>query len=154
MSTTQPTPPGIRGQQGARTAFRVVGVVLLLVGLGFLAVGLQDFFSTVDSFDGPHKFWMIFVGILLLGPAGWCLQAGFLGAASRYVAGETTPVVKDSAAYLTDGQGFLGVGRVVDDADPESSAPSSATGPYCSTCGTRNDADASFCDSCGTALAH
>ena len=163
MSTTQQTPPGIRGQQGARTAFRVAGVVLLLVAIGFLAVGLQDLFATGSSFDGPHKFWMIFVGILLLGPAGWCLQAGFLGAASRYVAGETTPVLKDSAAYLTDGRGFLGVGRTVDDADPAPSAPSapsappatpsSATGPYCSRCGTRNDADASFCDSCGAALA-
>ena len=86
--------------------------------------------------------------LLLLGPAGWCLQAGFLGAASRYVAGETTPVIKDSAAYLTDGEGILGVGRTVDDAQEP------ATGPFCSTCGTRNDADARFCDSCGAALAH
>lgn len=153
MGRTQQTPPGIRGQQGVRTAFRVAGIVLLVVALGFLAVGLQDFFAAANSFDGPHEFWMIFVGILLLGPAGWCLQAGFLGAASRYVAGETAPVLKDSAAYLTDGQGFLGVGRTVFDADAASPAPSSATGPYCSTCGTRNDADASFCDGCGAALA-
>jgi hypothetical protein len=149
MSTTQQTPPGLRGQRGARTTFRVVGIVLLLAALGFLAVGLQDFFSSANSFDGPHKFWMVFVGILMLGPAGWCLQAGFMGAASRYVAGETTPVVKDSAAYLTDGQGFLGVGRTVDAAP----APSAATGPYCSKCGIRNDADAAFCDGCGAAIA-
>jgi zinc ribbon protein len=151
MSTARPTPPGIRGQESFRIAFRVIGVVLLVVAIGFLAVGLQDFFATADSFDGPHKFWMIFVGILLLAPAGWCLQAGFMGAASRYVAGETTPVVKDSASYLTDGEGFLGVGRTVDDAQP--ATVSSAIGPYCSKCGTRNDGDAKFCDSCGAALA-
>lgn len=150
MSTSQQAPPGLRGQQGARTTFRVVGIVLLVGALGFLAVGLQDLFSSADSLDGPHRFWMIFVGVLMLGPAGWCLQAGFMGVASRYVAGETTPVIKDSAAYLTDGQGFLGVGRTVDHAGPP---PSAATGPYCSSCGTRNDADASFCDSCGAALA-
>jgi hypothetical protein len=148
MSTTQSTPPGMRGQRGARIVFRVVGLVLLGVALALLAVGLQNFFATQDSFDGPDKFWMVFVGILLLAPAGWCLQAGFLGAASRYVAGETTPVVKDSAAFLTDGEGFLGVGRTVDDA-----ARQQATGPYCPTCGTRNDVDASYCDKCGAALA-
>ncbi|HET7432343.1 MAG TPA: zinc ribbon domain-containing protein [Nocardioides sp.] len=155
MSTTQHTPPGIRGQQGARLAFRVVGLVLLVVALGLLAVGLQDLFASGDSFEGPHRFWMVFVGVLMLGPAGWCLQAGFLGAASRYVAGETTPVLKDSAAYLSDGEGILGVGRTVDDQPPaRQSATPPATGPFCSKCGVRNDADASFCDGCGAALAH
>jgi hypothetical protein len=149
MSTTQSTPPGIRSQRPVRIAFRVIGLVLLVVALGLLVVGLQNLFSTGDSFDGPDKFWMVFVGILMLGPAGWCLQAGFVGAASRYVAGETSPVLKDSAAYLTDGQGFLGVGRTVDDGV----VPTAATGPYCSKCGTRNDAAASYCDKCGAALA-
>ena len=156
MSTTPSdptsTPPGIRGQRVTRNIFRVVGVLALVVALAFLAVGLQDFFASADSFDGPHKFWMIFVGIFGLAVAGWCLQAGFMGAASRYVAGETTPVIKDSASYLTDGEGFLGIGRTVDDGPPGRQT-SAATGPYCSRCGTRNDADASFCDSCGAALA-
>jgi len=61
-----------------------------------------------------------------------------LGAAARCGGGETMPVVKDSAAYLSDGEGILGVGRTA--------------GPYCSKCGVRNDADARFCDSCGSAL--
>jgi hypothetical protein len=130
----------------------VAGIVLLVVALGFLAVGLQDFFSSADSFDGPHKFWMVFVGILGLAVAGWCLQAGFMGAASRYVAGETAPVVKDSAAYLSDGEGILGVGRTVDDTADARSA-TSAAGPYCSKCGTRNDGRARFCDNCGAPLA-
>jgi hypothetical protein len=156
MST--PQAPGFRGQRPTRIAVRAVGLVLLVVALVFLAIGLQDFFSSSDSFEGPHRFAMVLVGILMLGPAGWCLQAGFLGAASRYVAGETMPVVKDSAAYLSDGQGVLGVGRTVGAAPPgpargPSRGPAS-TGPYCARCGVRNDDDASFCDSCGAALAH
>jgi hypothetical protein len=145
MSTT---PPGLRSQDTTRTVFRVVGVVLLLLALTFLALGLQSFFAAFGSDDPgfPSRFWMAFVGVLMLAPAGWCLQAGFIGAASRYVAGETTPVLKESAAYLTDGQGILGVGRTVDDGDQ------AATGPFCSTCGVRNDADARFCDSCGAPL--
>ena len=150
MSTPQ-QPPGLRGQVAVRSVFRVVGIVVLLVAVIFLVTGLQDFFASSGSFEGPHKFWMVFVGIFGLAVAGWCLQAGFMGAASRYVAGETTPVIRDSASYLTDGEGFLGVGRTVDDRPQQANT---ATGPYCSKCGTRNDADASFCDRCGTALAH
>src|SRR3954451_11506195 len=149
MSTTPN--PGLQRQRGARLAFRVIGLLLLVVALVLLGLGLQSFFSGFsDEGDGfPSRVWMAFVGVLLLGPAGWCLQAGFVGTASRYVAGETTPVVKDSAAYLTDGQGILGVGRTVDDA-----ATQQAPGPFCSRCGTRNDGDASYCDRCGAALAH
>lgn len=145
MSTT---PPGLRSQDTTRTVFRVVGVVLLLLALTFLALGLQSFFAAFGSDDPgfPSRFWMAFVGVLMLAPAGWCLQAGFIGPASRYVAGETAPVLKGSAAYLTDGQGILGVGRTVDDGDQ------AATGPFCSACGVRNDADARFCDSCGAPL--
>ena len=80
MST--PQAPGFRGQRPTRIAVRAVGLVLLVVALVFLAIGLQDFFSSGDSFEGPHRFAMVLVGILMLGPAGWCLQAGFLGAAS------------------------------------------------------------------------
>ena len=150
MSTTQS--PGLRGQSGWRNLFRVVGVVLLVVGLVFLGLGLQSFFSAFGNDDPdagfPSRFWMVFVGVLLIAPAGWFLQAGFMGAAARYAAGETAPTVKDSAAYLTDGEGVLGIGRTVDDHE------SKAGGPFCSKCGTRNDTDASYCDSCGAALAH
>lgn len=142
-------PPGISGQATARLWFRVGGIVLLLVALLLLGSGLADLFSPGDSSGGPHNVWMLFVGVLLLAPAGWCLQAGFVGRATRYAAGETMPVVKDSAAYLSDGEGILGVGRTVDggEGQPE------AVGPFCSRCGTRSDANAVFCDHCGHALA-
>lgn len=142
--------PGLRSQAVARNVFRVAGLVALVVAVGFLVVGLKDFFSSAGSFDGPHKFWMVFVGLFGLAVAGWCLQAGFMGAASRYVAGETMPVVKDSAAYLTDGEGLLGAGRTVD--DNTTGARGEALGPFCSKCGVRNDVDASYCDSCGAAV--
>jgi hypothetical protein len=156
MSTVQQQPPGVRGQRATRTIFRVVGIAVLVVAVTFLVIGLKDFFGSSDSFEGPDRFWMVFVGIFGLAIAGWCLQAGFMGAAARYAAGETMPTVKDSAAYLSDGEGVLGIGRTVDDSAAASAAPSTAaaTGPFCSKCGTRNDGDAAFCDRCGAALAH
>lgn len=126
MSTTRS--PGLSGQDRARNSFRVVGVVLLVVALGLLGLGLQDFFSSLssDSKEAADQIWMAFVGLLLLGPAGWCLQSGFMGSVNRYAAGEPTP-----ALAVTE-------------------AP---TGPDCGQCGTRKDAAATFCDGCGAAFA-
>ncbi|QBR92402.1 zinc ribbon domain-containing protein [Nocardioides euryhalodurans] len=108
-------------------------------------IGGIDFFSTVDSFEGPTRFWMFFVAIPLLAVGGWLTQAGYVGVAARYASGELSPVIKDSAAYLSDGRGVAGVGRTVDDRP--------AAGPFCRQCGVRSDADARFCSGCGQSLA-
>lgn len=143
--------PGLAGQDALRTTFRVIGPLLLVVALALGGVALADFFRAFGSTElgaQPTKFWMFFVALPLFAVGGWLTQAGYLGAAARYTAGETMPVVKDSAAYLTDGEGVLGVGRTVDDA-----GTATATGPFCRSCGVRNDPDARFCDGCGTSLA-
>ena len=144
------TNPGLTQQSGVRTFLRVGGVVVVLIALCFVIGGMASFFRSFNAEpfaedSGPGNFWMVFVGLPLLAVGAWMLQAGFLGAASRYVAGEAAPVLKDTASYLTDGAGILGIGK-----DP---AGAEATGPYCSKCGVRNDAGARFCDACGTALA-
>lgn len=148
------TNPGFAGQARYRIAFRAVGAVVLVAGIAMFVYGVTSVFGSGGASDfgsdGPSGLQNVcFVGGLpVVGVGLMCLQAGFLGAAARYGAGETMPVVKDSAAYLTDGEGLLGVGRTVDDR-PASSA---ASGPYCRQCGVRNDGDAKFCDSCGSAL--
>lgn len=135
-----PPAPGLARQSSVRLVLRVAGFVALLVALVLGALGVQDLVATADSFDGPSRFWMFFVAIPLLAVSGWCLQTGFLGAATRYGAGETLPVLKDGVAYLTDGRGRA------------DSTATAGPAPYCRSCGTRNDADARFCDSCGTTL--
>ena len=136
--------PGLRNQGGVRTGLRVAGVLLVLAGLALVVVAGIEFF-TLQGFEEPHRFWMFFLGIPALGIGLMLLQAGFAGAGARYAAGEYAPVVKDTAEYLTDGKGLFHVG-VRDGGQP-------AAGPYCRACGAPNDADARFCDSCGTALA-
>jgi len=102
MSTTE---PGLREQTSLRTTFRVVGSVLLVVALVLLGLGLADFFSSMgsDSMGMPSRFWMAFVGILLLlVPAAWCLRAGFLGVGLRYVACSRCGTRNDVGAGFCD----------------------------------------------------
>ena len=153
----RPTGPGLRQQSGVRTLFRVLGVVLAPLGVLLLAVGFYRFVTFDPSgWDaGPPDGFLMFAlgGIVAVVGFGF-LNAGFMGASARYTAGETMPVVKDSATYLSDGEGILGVGRTVDDqtVDEQHVTQRAATGPYCRSCGVRNDEDAKFCDDCGTAL--
>lgn len=138
---------GLAGQAGARTFFRVAGVVLVPVGIAVLVYGIVNVFGHDGYGSPPARYIVAFLGGLPITGVGlMCLNVGFLGAIARYGAGETMPVVKDSASYLSDGQGVLGVGRIVDD------EPAASTGPYCRSCGTRNDDDARHCDGCGAAL--
>jgi hypothetical protein len=149
-----PASPGFADQSRKRTVLRAVGITLTVVGLVLLGIALVDFFSgfgdTSDmSDDGPGLFWLFFVALPVLFVGLACTQLGFLGAASRYTAGESAPVLKDTASYLTDGEGFLGVGRTVDDR----SVPAAAGGAFCSQCGAAHDRDARFCKSCGAPVA-
>ncbi|MGZ5399700.1 MAG: hypothetical protein ACXWDM_06775 [Nocardioides sp.] len=144
--------PGLANQAGIRACFRIAGPLVLLVALGFMVVGGFDFFASMGSFEEPDKFWMLFVGIPLLAVGGWLSQAGYAGAAARYASGELAPVAKDSAAYLTDGEGLLGMGRTVDDRGAAGTTDSPGGGPFCRCCGVRNDSDARYCDGCGQSV--
>ncbi len=140
---------------GARTTLRVIGVVLLVVGVPVFAWGIYTVFS-YDGYDGPPGLAILaFLGGLpLIGMGLMALNVGTIGAQSRYVAGETMPTLKQSAAYLSDGEGIMGVGRTVDDGPHGAEGSRGAvTGPYCRSCGVRNDEDARFCDGCGASLA-
>ena len=130
--------PGFARQTQYRNLFRVLGVALMLGGGAAFVwsltsiVGSEDFpgAATVVGFLGG--FFVAGIGLMLC-------QVGFMGAQARYAAGETAPVIKDTAEYLSDGEGVLGIGR--------------SAGPFCSKCGVRNDGEARFCDGCGAQLA-
>lgn len=130
--------PGFARQSQYRNLFRVLGFVLIIGGAATCIWGFTSFIGAED-FPGAETVVAFLGGFLVAGIGLMLLQAGFMGAAARFGAGETMPVVKDSAEYLSDGEGVLGIGR--------------SAGPFCSKCGVRNDGDARFCDSCGAQLA-
>lgn len=144
MSDDTPTThrgPGYRDQSRKRLVFRVLGVLFMGTALVLIGLSVADFFAHSD-FDDPQfgeagKAWMFLAALPFFVLGGGMLQLGFAGAGARYMAGEYTPVLKDSMDHL----GIRG------------SAAAEGSGPYCRSCGTRNDADARFCDGCGTSMA-
>jgi hypothetical protein len=123
-------PPQLRDQAGVRSGLRVGGAIVLGIGLIFAISGMASFFSAFGSASPPTHFWMAFVGLPLIGLGGTMLKISLIGPATRYVAGEVMPTVKDSL-------GYLGVG---------------AKQVTCAKCGEANSADAKFCDHCGSPL--
>src|SRR3970040_2565458 len=78
----------------------------------------------------PPNFWRAFIGLPLMGVGGTMMRVGYLGPATRYVAGEVAPTIKDALSYV-------GVG---------------GTRQTCAACGGTSAPDATFCDDCGAPL--
>src|SRR4051812_37497452 len=94
--------PGFARQAQYRWLFRVLGAVLLIGGAATCIWGFTSFMGA-EEFPGASTVVAFMGGFLVAAIGVMCLQAGFMGVATRYGAGETMPVVRDSAAYLTDG---------------------------------------------------
>jgi hypothetical protein len=136
-----------------RSALRALGWLLTMIGGGFTAVGFFSFFAAFGGGGIPDKFWCAFVGLPLLGLGTMLLKAGYLGVMSRYVAGETAPVLADTADYVL-GRTKRGVRRVTQAiAEGQSSAAAEALPTKeCGVCRAPQRAEAKFCDACGAAM--
>ena len=148
--------PGGRNQTAVRNFLRIAGVLLGVVGAVLVIVGFVSFVTFDGGFDEePTTPFLMFGGGALMAVIGFGMaSAGYQGAVARFTAGEQAPVWKDTAHYLSDGEGVLGVGRTRSEgAAPQPRGGSAATGPFCRSCGTRNDSDARFCDNCGAGMA-
>ena len=91
------------GHNEKRGILRVIGPVIFIVGLIFMIVGLVSFFIAFGGHGFPRLFWCCFVGLPLLWLGSVLSGAGFIGAAARYLAGESAPVAKDTFNYMADG---------------------------------------------------
>jgi hypothetical protein len=163
-----------------RGTLRLLGVVFFAAGLIFLITGMVSFFSAFGGHGFPRLFWCCFVGLPLLWLGAVLGGASFMGAVSRYVAGESAPVAKDTFNYMADGtkdgvkkvatavgEGLAagGIGKPVQLRCHKCNALNDAESKFCKQCGTSllkskacpacnelNDPDARFCDNCGRAL--
>jgi double zinc ribbon protein len=150
-------PPQIRDQAGLRSGLRVAGPVLFGLGLILTLMGLADFFGSFGTFGSgpPRNFWLAFLGLPLMAVGGTLLRVGYLGAASRFLAGEVAPTIKDTIDYVGGGSDQVtcptcgGTSRAGAKFCDDCGAPLAVS---CPSCGHPNAVGASFCDECGKPL--
>jgi hypothetical protein len=151
-----PPDPGLRQQRGVRSILRIGGPILLGIGLLLTVGGMASFFSAFGSFAMPTNFWMAFVGLPLIAVGAGMTKIGYLGPATRYVAGEVTPTIRDTLGALgigSHGQTCASCGAANDAGARFCDSCGGALSAQCRSCGAANDADARFCDGCGAPLA-
>lgn len=156
----------------ARALLRVLGPFVLAAGLLCAGIALVDFFRAIGGSGSPTLFWLGFVGLPLIFVGAALCMFGFMGAVSRYAAGEQAPVAADTLNYLAEetesgvrtvaaavGAGLRGEGRSCpacgrqnDGAARFCDSCGEPLAPACPACGVENDADAKFCDSCGMGM--
>jgi predicted nucleic acid-binding Zn ribbon protein len=137
------TDPHTERQRQTVLAFRAAGVVLTLVGAVLLISGFVGFAGSMSSAsdtsfdqgpDGPpSSFWLMFAAMPFLAAGAFCLKAGFFGAASRFVARESTPALR----------------QIMNDLQP---APTTGPTRFCPACGAARASHDRFCAGCGAAL--
>ena len=138
-----------------RDILRIVGPVLIIVGLIFALIGGVDFFAAFGSMRPPQYFWCLFVGMPLVTLGTSISKFAYLGAVSRYLANEVAPVSADVTNYMVqetkdsvqDLAAAVGQGVI-----SGMNSAQTQTVP-CPKCNTRNEGSAKFCKSCGTSLA-
>ncbi len=142
-----------------RTTLRVVGPIVIGVGILFIAAGMVDFFSAMGGFGPPRLFWCFFVGIPLLAIGQGMLRFAYLGSVSRYLSREITPVAVDT--FNETARGTRGgvetlaraVGHGVSAAFRGDDGPNLGDASLsCGKCTHPNPADANFCNQCGNPL--
>jgi RNA polymerase subunit RPABC4/transcription elongation factor Spt4 len=141
-----------RRHEQTRTLLRVLGIVFLLVGGGFVLLGLIDFFSAFGEFGRrPTKFHYLFIGMPLGFVGLVLLQYGFVGAVLKYQAREVAPVGKDTFNYLAKGtrDGVRDIASAVGEGLSEGDRGDATVHVRCPSCNALLDEDARFCDQCG-----
>ncbi len=145
------------GHAGVRDTLRVVGPLIILIGLGFVVVGLISFFSAFGGGDPPSKFWCAFVGMPLLFVGGVMTSYGYMGKVMRYGAQETAPVIKDTFNYMAEGtsDGIKTVASALGQGLREGGlvgGGGSQTMVRCHKCNALVPDGAKFCSQCGQTL--
>jgi len=153
------------GHQSIRIVLRVVGPLLIVAGaylfydvIASFHAGFDQRTSIIDVENGTFrlpgekkdeglKMGQAVVAMICFFLGATAARFGYQGALARYSAAEYAPVVSDTANYVAHGakEGI----REISSAIAEGIR---GGGAECPNCGTENDSDAKFCDSCGTAM--
>ena len=129
----------------AKKIMRIVGIILLVVGIIFAAYGFTFFGKHGDSFEESSSYgntWFIFTGIgmfsVFVGIV--LLKFSLIRPISKYIATEASPAITTASHAI--GKGLKESGAM------GSSAPKEVIRIKCPHCGYLESEDAEFCSKC------
>ena len=133
--------------ESVKKKLKVIGAVVLAAGIICTVIGLVDFFAAFNSESAkpPKLFFLLFIGILLLGVGLSLMAFGFRREIMRYAKNEGVPVVNEASEELS-----LAVKNVVSAA--KEGVLGENKGKVVCECGAVNPGDNKFCKECGKAL--
>ena len=120
---------------------KIVGLLLLAVGLTLIIWGFVDFFSSFGD-GSPSKFCMFAPGFPCMGIGLALTMIGFKREITGYMKNEAMPVINEASQELRPAV------RAVAGAAMEGFRP----GTKCTACGADNPKDNKFCSECGAPL--
>ena len=141
-----------------RDLCRIIGPLMLVVGILFIAVGMISFFAAFGGSGPPKLFWCAFIGMPLAAFGSIITKIGYMGKIARYMSGEISPVAKDTFNYMADGtqQGVKTVATAIGQGIGAGVAAAGGGEPQtiirCHKCNNTQEEDAKFCSDCGTPL--
>lgn len=159
-----------------RGVLRMGGPVLTGIGVVLFVIGIVDFFASAGSFGGPRRFWMVMLGLPMLGVGLAMLRLGYIGKFARYYGRAIGPAASRTFNEVARGSrpGFGAIARAFagDGASADEDRICGACGEVnragsvfcrgcgerlpeagvCGACGNRMDTEARFCDRCGADL--
>jgi len=142
-----------------RGLLRVIGPLVVGVGLIFTIIGISSFFSAFGGFEPPRNFWCAFVGLPLMAIGSGICKFAFMGAVTRYIADEVAPVGKDVVNYMVDGTKdsvrdlTASMSEGISEGVQKHVHAGKVEAIFCPKCEHINDAQALFCKNCGAPLA-
>jgi hypothetical protein len=146
------------GHKDIRLVLRVIGPLLILLGVGCIFVAVLDIFGTMNRMGTPgppKKFFLFFLGAPTFFLGLIVSKFAYLGAAARYMAQEILPVSKDGINYIAEGtqKGVSTITRSLGAGLAEGMGtvgPDGEPGIRCHKCNMTNDGDSKFCNGCST----
>ena len=78
-----------------KTRLKIIGFIVLAIGLACTVTGMVDFFTTAMNMKGmPKLFWLLFIGVPMLGIGGALLGFAFQREIMRYTKNEAVPALR------------------------------------------------------------
>lgn len=116
-------------------AMKIVGPILIAIGLTLFIIGVSSMFTSDDGF--PKLFFLTFIGIPVLAVGGWITMFAFRENLMRFHKNMTIPIAKETLEELAP--------TIKDLTKNEEQIT-------CPSCGKEIDKNSKFCNHCGNKI--